>query len=234
MKVLVTTLPLVLVVSTALAQDVPRVRRPAPTVMLVPLALEYLAVDLGAPRSREALQAPPNALTSIDDGVTFDLDGDGEPERVPWTAREADIAFLALDVDGDGRITSGKELFGSGMRPEPSSGADALIRTFADTGAPLSGSVEQGHALYERLLLWIDRNHNGISEPSELRLARELFTAIGLGFTYINWMDDHGHRYWLRGWLEVRTGGPDQGRPDDQESRRRRVRHFFEVSLNTR
>lgn len=40
----------------------------------------------------------------------FDLDGDGAEETVTWV--QGDDGLLALDRDGDGRITSGKELFG--------------------------------------------------------------------------------------------------------------------------
>jgi hypothetical protein len=50
-------------------------------------------------------------LTSASEGVLFDIDGDGIAEQVAWTEPVSDVAFLALDRDGDGRITSGRELF---------------------------------------------------------------------------------------------------------------------------
>ncbi|MCF8482620.1 MAG: hypothetical protein K9H25_19525 [Rhodospirillum sp.] len=41
---------------------------------------------------------------------SFDMDGDGTEERTSWVAGED--AFLAMDRNGDGAITSGQELFG--------------------------------------------------------------------------------------------------------------------------
>jgi len=39
-------------------------------------------------------------LTSVDDGVLFDIDGGGTREQVSWTARGAENAFLAIDRNG--------------------------------------------------------------------------------------------------------------------------------------
>lgn len=46
----------------------------------------------------------------LDDAVRFDLTGDGRPESI--SAPKGDDALLALDRNGNGRIDSGKELFG--------------------------------------------------------------------------------------------------------------------------
>lgn len=52
-------------------------------------------------------------LTSVAAGVLFDIDGDGDLEHVAWTEPGAAVALLAIDRNGDGRITTGAELFGS-------------------------------------------------------------------------------------------------------------------------
>jgi hypothetical protein len=49
------------------------------------------------------------ALTAVEDGVQFDIDADGDLDQVAWTEPTTDVAFLARDRDGDGRITSGQE-----------------------------------------------------------------------------------------------------------------------------
>ena len=41
----------------------------------------------------------------------FDMDANGVAERVSWAG--SGDGFLAMDRDGDGKITSGRELFGS-------------------------------------------------------------------------------------------------------------------------
>jgi hypothetical protein len=170
-------------------------------------------------------------MTSVAEGVAFDIDGDGVREQVSWPEAGTEIALLALDVDGDGRITSGKEIFGSQTISGGRNGCNVLTRMFKATGAPLSGSIRHGHAFYEQLLLWVDRNHNGISERGELRRARDLFTAIGLGYSGVGWRDAHGNRVRYEGWTELRTGGPAQGTAIDPEEQLPRLRHYYEVVL---
>jgi hypothetical protein len=173
------------------------------------------------------------ALTSPEQGVVFDVTGSGAREQVAWTRAGTDVAFLAIDLDGDGRITSGKELFGSATLAGSRNGCSALLQMFRQTGAPLSGAIHDGHDLYDRLLLWVDRNHDGQSDRSELTPAREAFTAIGLGYQGVGWADTHGNRIRFQGWMQARTAGPDQGSASDARDERERRRRYFEVELQT-
>ena len=52
-------------------------------------------------------------LTTREDGVLFDLDGDGKLEQVAWTRANAGIAFLAIDKNENGMIDNGTELVGN-------------------------------------------------------------------------------------------------------------------------
>jgi hypothetical protein len=160
----------------------------------------------------------------------FDIDGDGDLEQVAWTEPGAAVALLA-DVNRDGWITSGTELFGSFSVPRAGNGPNALIETFKATGAPLTGAVHDGHKLSEQLLLCVDENHNGISEQWELRPLKEVFTAIGLGFVKEDRVDEHGNLFRFLGWAELRSGGPEQGRAADLSEERHRRREYFEVVL---
>jgi hypothetical protein len=132
-------------------------------------------------------------LTAAKAGVAFDIDADGRAEQIAWTEPHANVAVLAMDVDEDGRISSGRELFGSHMIPEAGNGPNALLKTFERSGAAISGAVRDDDLLFERILLWVDANHNGLSEAGELRLAKERFTQVGLGFVKLDQMDEHGN-----------------------------------------
>jgi len=145
-------------------------------------------------------------LTSVDDGVMFDMDDDGVPERTAWTARNSRLAILAIDVDDDGRITSGRELVGDRMVEGRHNGFSAL----AALAPPDTAKLTDEHELFHRLLLWEDRNHDGVSQPNELQAAGNVISEIGLGYVPHNRRDQHGNQFMYQGWASVRTGpGPN-------------------------
>jgi hypothetical protein len=162
-------------------------------------------------------------MTSVADGVVFDIDGDGALEEVAWTAPDSDIAFLALDRDGDGKITSGKELFGNHTLPNGKNGFEALRMTaMATNGGILRGSVSNLDPVFSKLLLWTDRNHNGVSEPSELRFASELLSEIVLGYHRAQRWDHFGNFFAYKGWAIVRTApGHNATRTEKEENMRK-------------
>jgi hypothetical protein len=63
---------------------------------------------------------------------------------------------LARDVNGGGRIRSGKELFGTPTVADVRDGCAALLEVFKQSEGSLAGSIHDGHELYERLWLWVD------------------------------------------------------------------------------
>ncbi|MEN3339729.1 MAG: hypothetical protein V7647_3405 [Acidobacteriota bacterium] len=132
------------------------------------------------------------SLTSVENGVYFDLDADGVAELVAWTDRDSDDEFLAMDRNGNGRIDDGSELFGNNTPAYPSgplvttaNGFEALkFLQSPSYGASRADDVIDGRdAPFSRLLLWRDANHNGISEPDELRPASEA-GVLGIATEY--------------------------------------------------
>jgi hypothetical protein len=142
-------------------------------------------------------------LTSVREGVPFDLDGDGVVERVAWTTRAGETGFLAVDWNQNGKIDSGHELIG--VASGPADGFKELaaydgLATAADFERPRAakryadGTIDARDHIYERLILWKDRNHNGISEEDELEsLAHAQISEIQLSEVPIETPDAHGN-----------------------------------------
>ncbi len=138
-------------------------------------------------------------LTSARAGVWFDLDGDGKIDRVAWTRLGDTIAFLVRDVNGNGRIDDGTELFGnhtvlrSGQLA--ANGFDALAdQDRPENGGNADGLIDSRDAIWPELRLWVDWNHNGVSEPIELyRLDEFQVTGISAVPRTTNRADAYGN-----------------------------------------
>lgn len=170
-------------------------------------------------------------LTSPADGVAFDLDADGRAERISWTEPGADVAWLAVDRDGDSRITNGRELIGDRLMPQARSAPDALM-TFALEGraGAAPAFLDSHNSRFLQFILWTDGNHNGISEAGELRSVRHVLSDIALGFERHHRMDRHGNESRYRGIAHV-GAAPGPNRASTPEEERARIRWMFDVCL---
>ncbi len=120
---------------------------------------------------------PPNAITplvldltqrkNLDDllqpatKVNFDLDGSGRVQTYDWV--KPTTAFLVWDPEHEGKITSGRQLFGNATWWMLWDNAYAALDALDDNrDGWLSGKELRG------LALWYDRNGNGKSDPGEV------------------------------------------------------------------
>lgn len=142
-------------------------------------------------------------LTNAQDGVDFDLDSDGFVDRSAWTAAGSDDAFLFLDGNENGVVDSGIELFGN-LTPQPySSTPNGFVALGMYDGRALGGNndgvIDSRDEVFSQLRLWIDANHNAVSEPIELNSLPGLgVEAISLKYKESKWRDRHGNLFRYR------------------------------------
>ncbi len=146
-------------------------------------------------------------LTSWQEGVVFDMNNDGVPERVAWTRPESGNALLVLDRNANGKIDNGSELFGdrTPQPPGPAKNGFAALAEFdkPENGGNGDGVIDRNDQVFAALRLWLDFNHNGISEAGELKaLEDEAVTGIRLAYKETKWIDIYGNRFRFRSKVE--------------------------------
>lgn len=101
------------------------------------------------------------------------------PPKISWPSFEKneEVYFLAVDTNGNGKVDSGAELFGD-------------INGFTDGFANLAihdenkdGVIDVNDPIFEKLVLWKDSNHDGVSQASELKKLKDMgVVSISLKF----------------------------------------------------
>ncbi|MDR2253384.1 MAG: hypothetical protein LBD97_05930, partial [Bifidobacteriaceae bacterium] len=117
--------------------------------------------------------------TSLADGAYFDLNRDGRAERMNWAG--GDDAVLARDLDGDGRIDDGGEVFGDTTTLGDGSVAESGFEALAELDTDGDGAITAADEAWEELLVWSDGGALGVTNPGELTsLAEAGVVSIGL------------------------------------------------------
>ena len=156
-------------------------------------------------------------LTDAQSGVNFDITASGTPIHIAWTAPDSTNAFLALDRNGNGRIDDGSELFGA-VTPQPKSDHPNGFFALAEFDKPVNGGngdgvIDRQDLIYYSLRLWIDKNHNGISDPGELFTLQQLgIESISLKTQIVTRIDRYGNIFRYRARINPHGKDSEAGR----------------------
>ncbi len=131
-----------------------------------------IVLDLSGTGTLET--TPPNRSEA-----RFDLQGEGTTEKVGWIKPTA--AFLAMDLNGNGKIDSGAELFGNHTKLPSGQKAIHGYQALAQYDKTGTGFLDKTNPSFSKLLVWRDINEDGVSQPNELlSLAKMGITKISV------------------------------------------------------
>jgi hypothetical protein len=142
------------------------------------------------------------SLTDAKNGVLFDP-GIGRQVQMAWTAQGSDNAFLALPGK-DGVVNNGKELFGN-LTQQPASNDPngfAALAVYDDpkNGGNGDGVIDAKDAIFSSLRLWIDANHDGISQKNEMHTLPSLgVNSLSLKYKETPKTDQYGNEFRFKG-----------------------------------
>jgi hypothetical protein len=153
------------------------------------------------PMPRPVVQEPgPDGLnlTALDDVVSFDLDAANGAELVTWTKRSLETGFFWLDLDNDGEVDSGSELFGNATSTSQGPARDGFAALaqydLPEQGGTRDGTLSRQDQIWPALRFWVDWNHDGRASADEVSTMADLhIEAIDLLSQPLNLADPNGN-----------------------------------------
>lgn len=120
-------------------------------------------------------------ISSMENGVYFDENAAGLVEKTQWVL--PDDALLALDLNEDGIINDGSELFGTSTKLADSTLATSGFEALGQYDKNTDGCIDENDEVFSKLVAWQDKNNDGISQEDEMYTMRELgVTSISTNF----------------------------------------------------
>lgn len=131
-------------------------------------------------------------LNMIDHAIYFDHDSSGFAERSGWVS--PDDGLLARDLNQDGQITTGRELFGDGTLDPTSNEASTGFLALAAINGTYDLRIDAADPTFSSLFVWRDINSNARLDPGEALSLDELgITAISLVSQPTHLIDPQGN-----------------------------------------
>jgi hypothetical protein len=121
------------------------------------------------------------------------MQANGVKIQTGWVRANSDDAFLVRDVNQNGIIDDGSELFGNATRLLDGTQAANGFEALKDLDANHNGVFTPDEDL--SVQLWNDRNANGLSESGEVfPLDRANIVSIDLNYATISERDQFGNQ----------------------------------------
>lgn len=125
-------------------------------------------------------------LKGANEGVDFDMNGDGNTSQMGFI--RGDDALLFLDTHGDGVVHDGSQLFGN--QGGYANGFE-MLRAYDSNG---DGIIDENDEIFDQLRLWVEKSEDGVCEAWETMSLREAgITSINLGYSNVREDDGKGN-----------------------------------------
>ncbi|WP_319002999.1 calcium-binding protein [Quatrionicoccus australiensis] len=135
----------------------------------------------------------------------FDHAGDGFAESTGWAA--PDDGLLVYDRNGDGRIGSGAELFGSETILENGKKAPNGYAALSELDNNHDGKIDNKDSVFAKLCIWKDANSDGVSQATELLTLTQVgVQSLDIAYNTLGSTDAQGNIHQLAG-SYTRTDG---------------------------
>ena len=139
--------------------------------------------------------------------INFDFDGTGQPITTQWVAPNGNEAFVFIDLNRNGQIDNGTELFGDTMllleTLQPATDGFAALGQYNNPllGGNNDDTINDADLIWPHLQLWLDIDANGISTPNEIMSMQDAnISAISLQTKQSNRQDANSNRIPLWSW----------------------------------
>lgn len=142
---------------------------------------------------------------SSDKGVYFDHDGNSLAEKSGWVGK--DDGLLVRDINGNGQIDDGTELFGNNSVLSNGQKAANGFEALKDLDSNNNGTFDSSDTAWNQVKVWKDSNKNGVVDNGELlSLEQAGIENIDLNYQNSNAVDANGNTVGQIGTFDKENG----------------------------